>query len=288
LRLLPTDRPPVEAAVTVAPVRNRDNLVIGLRWLLQDITERKRATDVVKQHEADLAHVSRLSVMGEMATGLAHELNQPLAAILNYVQGCVRRLQAGGCEPGQLLQALEEVAAQAHRAGAIITRLRAFVSKRPFQRGPVMINDVVREVLGLAAPGISSAAPRIWLDLDDALPPVYVDRIQIEQVLLNLVRNGVEAMADVLPAERELTISTSLPSDGTVQVAVRDTGTGLSAEHRERLFEPFFTTKPQGMGMGLAISRSILEAHGQKLWATANGDRGTTFCFTLPVSDGVS
>jgi C4-dicarboxylate-specific signal transduction histidine kinase len=282
---VPHKRAPLDTTLTVAPVCNNAGRHTGLRWLIRDVTEQRQAAALLKQHEADLAHVCRVSVMGEMAAGLAHELNQPLAAIMNYARGCVRRLDAH-TDPGELRSALEEVTLQAERAGAILGRLRAFVSKRPFQRAPVAINDVVRDVLELAAADLRPAVPKVRLDLADSLPNVYIDRLQIEQVLLNLVRNAIEAMRGCPLRERELVLRTGRGEEGTVLVSVNDNGCGLAASVIERLFDPFFTTKPEGMGMGLAISRSILEAHSQHLWATPSEERGATFQFTLPVCQG--
>jgi PAS domain S-box-containing protein len=251
-----------------------------------DLTEQRLAEEEARQHQADLVHVSRLCTMGEMAAGLAHELNQPLAAIVSYTQGCVRRI-ANGVEPGELLNAMKQVTNQAQRAGEIIKRLRAFVSKGEPQRNIVQVNAMVREVLSMAKIDMRKHEATVRLRLTEQLPEVNVDMIQVEQVLLNLVRNGMEAMANTDPEQRELVIRTFVNDEQKVELCVSDAGEGLPDSNQpDKVFDAFFTTKKEGMGMGLAISRSIIEAHGGRLWATSNPDRGTTFHFTLPVQHG--
>lgn len=263
-------------------IRDENNAVKFIISTGIDITDRRKAEEEARQHQAELVHVSRLSTMGEMATGLAHELNQPLAAIVSYTQGCVRRIAAGNNNPRELLEAMQQVTKQAQRAGEIIRRMRNFVSKGEMQRVSVHVNDILREVLGIAKSEIRKQNVHLRAQLAEQLPPVQVDMIQVEQVLLNLVRNAVEAMNGADPNSRELTFETSLTNDGMVEVAIRDSGEGLPMENPDKVFDPFFTTKSTGMGMGLAISKSLIEAHGGRLWATRNPDRGTTFHFTLP------
>jgi C4-dicarboxylate-specific signal transduction histidine kinase len=198
----------------------------------------------------------------------------------------VRRI-ANGVEPGELLNAMKQVTNQAQRAGEIIKRLRAFVSKGEPQRNIVQVNAMVREVLSMAKIDMRKHEATVRLRLTEQLPEVNVDMIQVEQVLLNLVRNGMEAMANTDPEERELVIRTFVNDDEKVELCVSDAGEGLPDSNQpDKVFDAFFTTKKEGMGMGLAISRSIIEAHGGRLWATSNPDRGTTFHFTLPVQHG--
>lgn len=263
-------------------IRDDNNAVKYIISTGIDITDRRKAEEEARQHQAELVHVSRLSTMGEMATGLAHELNQPLAAIVSYTQGCVRRIAAGNNNPRELIDAMQQVTKQAQRAGEIIRRMRNFVSKGETQRVSVHVNDILREVLGIAKSEIRKQNVHLRAQLAEQLPPVQVDMIQVEQVLLNLVRNAVEAMNSTDENARELAFETSLTSDGMVQVAIRDSGEGLPMENPDKVFDPFFTTKSTGMGMGLAISKSLIEAHGGRLWATRNPSRGTTFHFTLP------
>jgi PAS domain S-box-containing protein len=254
-----------------------DAVVVNSR----DVTERKRSEAEARQHQAELSYLLRLSTMGEMATALAHELNQPLAAITNYAKGCARRIASGIDEPSQLVPALEEIAAQAMRAGDIIRRLRSLLRKVEVRQELVDVNDLVREVARLVDAEASAHAVRVQLDLAPQLPQVCVDAIEIEQVILNVVRNGLEAVCGVERNQRELLLRTSM-ADDAVEIAVSDNGEGLSADITEKMFEPFFTTKPGSLGMGLSINRSIVEAHGGRLWATPNASRGTTFRFTLP------
>ena len=264
-------------------IRDADNNVRFIVCTGIDISEQRLAEEEARQHQNDLVHVSRLSTMGEMAAGLAHELNQPLAAIVSYTQGCVRRI-ANGSPPNDVLEAMKQVTIQAQRAGEIIKHLRSFVSKGEPQRSTTHANEMVREILNMAKIDIRKYGATIRLRLSETLPTVHADLIQIEQVILNLVRNGLEAMAANDPAQREMAIRTFINSNGMVQVSVTDSGEGFAADFDpEQVFQAFFTTKKEGMGMGLAISRTIIEAHGGRLWAERNPDRGATFHFTLPV-----
>ncbi|HUU95554.1 MAG TPA: ATP-binding protein, partial [Phycisphaerae bacterium] len=270
---------PVEIAASVLASGNR-RLLCGV---VRDITERKRAEQEARQRQADLAHVSRLTLMGEMASSLSHDISQPLCTILFYARGCVRRIRSGTADPTALLDVMEKVAAQAEAAGRIVRRLREFVSKRAPHLSTVDINELIRQSLSLVQSEISEGGITLRLRAAEPLPPVRADRVQIEQVILNLVRNGIEALQAVEAGQRELTIATSSSAGGTITVAVHDTGAGLSAEVAERVFDSFFSTKPDGMGMGLSISRSIIEAHGGRLWVVPNAERGATFQFRLPV-----
>ncbi len=267
-------------------IRDADGAVKYIICTGIDITERRQAEEEARQHQADLVHVSRLCTMGEMAAGLAHELNQPLAAIVSYTQGCVRRLGTGPINAEELLEAMRQVTNQAQRAGEIIRRLRNFVSKGEPQRTFVDANAMVREVLSMAKMDIRKHQVKVKLQLAENLPTVHADIIQIEQVILNLVRNGMEAMTGNDDNDRELLVSTYLNSTAEVETAISDRGEGLPMGDSEQVFDAFFTTKKEGMGMGLAISRSIIEAHGGRLWAKANPERGTTFFFTLPIQTG--
>jgi C4-dicarboxylate-specific signal transduction histidine kinase len=224
--------------------------------------------------------------MGEMATGLAHELNQPLCAIVNYLQGCSRSIQSDVGDRDRLLDSIARAAAQAERAGQIIERIREFVRKGEARRTDVDVNSLLREAVDLLTPEVRHDCAELVLALADSLPPVLAEPIQIQQVIVNLVRNSLEAMADVDADARQLTIRTAVVDGGCVELAVSDTGLGLPQGEVERAFDAFFTTKSNGMGMGLAIGRSIIEAYGGRLWAESNPDCGATFRFTLPISDG--
>lgn len=260
---------------------DREIIKLMAQWVGGEI-QRKRANEEKDLHLARLAHVARLSTMGEMATGIAHELNQPLAAIANYSHGCIRRLQGANASK-EVLEAMTEVAAQAERAGGIIRRVRRFVSTAAVDRRLIDINEVIGETVKLIWLEVQQQGITITVDAAKSISLVSADVIQIQQVILNLLRNGIEAMTDGEPAQRRIAIKTSQPTPDAVEVAVTDTGLGFSDEMAERIFDPFFTTKSQGMGMGLSICRSIIEAHGGKLWAAVNYCSGATFRFVLPV-----
>lgn len=261
-------------------LREGDGLVVVL-IVCEDATERKQAEEAVRRHQADLAHVARVSLMGEMAAGLAHELNQPLAAVVNFTRGCERRLRLSGTTDTEMLHALEQASAQALRAGEIIRRVRDFIRKEEPSLARVDLNDLVRNVARLAEPDGRQQGIRIHLALAPSIPKVYVDSIQIEQVILNLMRNGFDAMNDHALAEKTLSIHTTAPGGTQVDVAISDTGTGLTADLLDRIFEPFFSTKQTGLGLGLSISRSIIEAHGGRLSVEPNTAGGSTFRFSL-------
>ena len=249
---------------------------------VMDITDRKLAEDEARRRHAELIHVARVSTLGNMATQLAHELNQPLAAIVNYASGCERRLAAGTAAGPEIRDAIGEMRGQAERAGEIIKRIRRFVRKQPNKTIDVDINRIVSDAVTLAAAANPWRIP-IELQLADNLPAVQVDEIQIMQVIVNLVRNALEAMSATSPNGR-LMIATAAAGDG-VHVTVRDTGPGLVGIEPNQLFEPFVTTKQDGLGIGLSICRSIVELHGGVLSATHNGlETGLTVEFTLPAT----
>lgn len=241
---------------------------------------RRRNQIELQQHQANLAHVARLSMMGELATGLAHEINQPLYAIGNYARGCIQRLDSGSFDVGELREAIGHIASETGRAAEIIRRLRDFVRKREPHRSSTQLNHLIREAVQLSAVELRQRQIILQLRLADDLPLLLANSIQIQQVVLNLIRNGMEAFDD--RAERVLEIKTTAGPD-VLEVVVRDNGRGFPATDADRLFEPFFTTKSEGLGMGLAISRSIIEAHGGRLWAAPSAGRGAQFHFTLPI-----
>ena len=255
----------------------------GVTVFVKDITELKRTEAQARQHQAELAHALRLHTMSEMAASLAHEINQPLGAIANYAQGCIRRLRAGTVGQPELLERAEEIAREALRAGEITRRMRELLRKGDTRREPANLNRIIAAALDIIAPTVRQRTAVVRFHESADLPPVDVDDIQIEQVVINLLLNALEAI-DVPGRAREIDVRTSSAGDSGVQVAVRDAGIGLDAGAIEQIFEPFFTTKPDGLGMGLAISRSIVEAHGGRLWATPNDAAGATFCFVLPAA----
>lgn len=247
-----------------------------------DVTDRKQTAEISRQQEDRLQRTSRLITMGEMASTLAHELNQPLSAIANYCAGCVTRMQSGQWKQEDILAAMQKASFQAERAGKIIRRIREFVRKSEPRRSAVRIDDVLEDAIGFADIDARRLGIRIVAQVAPDLPAVFADRIMIEQVVLNLIRNGFDAMADTLPAERVLVVRAQASGERAVEVAVIDRGHGISDESRERLFTPFYTTKAEGMGMGLNICRSIVEFHDGRLVVDANPEGGTIFSFTLP------
>jgi two-component system sensor kinase FixL len=267
------------------PVRDETGRVQCIAGLAEDVSRIKQAADRERQLLADLAHMGRLTTMGEMASGLAHELNQPLSAIINYIDASVRLLRAQGQTPANVLEAMEAAAAEADRAGKIIHRMRHFLHRTEPRQTAVDLNELVQEALALAGRDVRLSSTHLQVDLASDLPAVLADRIQIEQVVLNLVRNALEAMHDTPLEERILTVRTRSMNNCQAEITVSDTGCGLSPGTQNRLFQPFFTTKADGMGMGLAISRTILTAHGGRLEATPHAVRGATFTLTLPLAE---
>jgi C4-dicarboxylate-specific signal transduction histidine kinase len=246
---------------------------------------RIQAEELALRHQSELAHVDRLNTLGEMASGIAHELSQPLSAISTYCQSGLRMLEGLSEVPDKLVHALRESSLQAKRAGMIIHRMKEFSAKGKTQHAPVEINRVIRTAAGFIGPELDKHATTLQLDLAPGLPVVMADSIQLEQVILNLLNNAIEAMTAADSPTRRLTVSSRQADTGHVDVSVRDSGPGLDPETIDRMFDAFFSTRNQGMGLGLAISRSIIEAHGGRLWAVSNPDAGSTFWFSLPVEE---
>jgi len=267
----------------ITPLLDAEGAITHFVAIKEDITERKETEDRERQRQSQLLHSARLITMGEMASAIAHELNQPLTAISNFSSVGLRRLE-GQADSGKLHDLFDIIGKQALRAGEIIHGMRDFVKKRDPDRRALNINDVVSEMAHLAGIQGKASEVAIQLDLDPQLPPVRADRIQIEQVLFNLIKNGIEAMEST-PTGRQIRISTRQLRPKEVEVSVSDRGSGLPDRIGLDVFSPFFTTKAEGMGMGLSISRSIIEAHGGRLWAMPNPRTGTTFHFSLPVTE---
>jgi PAS domain S-box-containing protein len=263
----------------------RDARMVGV---VMDTTERVRMEQEANQRLAQLAHVARLTTMGELVSELAHELNQPLYAIANFSEACLNLAHhATVAQQSDLVTWLEQIAEQSHRAGEIIRRVYGFVRKTPVQARAVDIGALVHDCARLLQVNVRHQDVALRMELQAHLPPVFVDAVQIQQVLVNLITNALDSMAELPRSERRIVIRSRVNGQGEVEVSVCDRGRGAAdentAEDLERLFEPFFTTKPEGMGMGLSISRSIIEVHGGWLWAERNMDRGLTFRFTLPL-----
>lgn len=272
------------ALVTRAPYYDAEGRVAGVIGIRHDITELKRVQEQVRHHERELAHVDRLSLMGELASSLAHELNQPLGAVVNYAQACLGMVRNAAGDRDKLIAALQETVDQARRAGDIVHRIRDFVQKDNRWFRCLELSAVVNEVRDFIRAELRGKQVSMAIQVKGPLPKVLADRIQIEQVLLNLIFNAMEAMQAADTIDRRITVALRGLGGDRVQVTVSDNGPGIDGADAERLFKPFFSTKRQGMGMGLAISRSIIEAHSGRLWAEPRAEGGAMFHFTLPAS----
>jgi len=261
-------------------------LTLSTLFLGVAVTERRSVEDTLRRRQDQLDRFARLSLAGEMAAALAHELNQPLSAALTYSRAAQRLLDSPGGDPAKLRAAMNGAATQAERAGMIIRTLREFIGRGELNRQPQLLPALVRDSLALLEPDCQRAGIRFEAVLDRSLPPVLVDAVQVQQVLLNLLRNAIEAIEQTPGPRRLVTIITHPTEPGTVTVEVADSGPGLDQDLVARLFQPFSTTKAAGMGLGLAICRTIIEAHGGRLWLAGNGPGGCAFRFTLPLAPG--
>jgi C4-dicarboxylate-specific signal transduction histidine kinase len=260
-------------------------LAAALEERRKDLVAQQRAELEAKEQRLQLTHLTRVALLGQLSGALAHELNQPLTAILSNAQAAQRFLAADRIDPEELREILGDIVAADQRAGEVIRRLRALFKKGETQFQLLDTNDVVREALDLAHGDLVTRNIEVTTDLAPRLPSVTADRVQMQQVLLNLLINASEAMSANAPDERTLTVRTQALGGG-VQVSVADCGPGIPEDRELRLFEPFFTTKPQGLGLGLSISRSIVTAHGGRLWSTNNPFGGATFHVALPNEPG--
>lgn len=267
------------------PLRDRDGSIWALLGFTRNITDRRNAEEHERQHRIAVARLLRMHSMGEMATTIAHELNQPLTAIINYSRGAIRRLRSAQGSIDEVIDSLEAASSEADRAARIIRNIRNFLRKEPTSRQRHDLNEVVREVFAFMQAELRRQAIRSSVDLAEGLPRVEVVPIEIEQVILNLVRNAIEAMAGTSGRDRELSVATRSSGGNDVELAVSDTGPGLPPREFGDVFDPFVTTKPDGLGMGLAITRSIVEAHGGRIRVERTSPHGTTFAFSLPAAD---
>jgi PAS domain S-box-containing protein len=263
----------------------------GVAFVL-DLSEQKRAQEMLQQAQqtlyttqVELARVSRVTTMGELAASIAHEVNQPLTAITNNGSACLRLLANSSLDPEVLRRALQEIISDGSRASAVLAGIRAFIKKAPAAKQVVDINEVIQEVLALVGPELRKNRSSVERQLTKTLPLVTADRVELQQVLLNLIMNGIEAMAGVTDRPCLIGVQSRIDESGNVLVSVSDSGTGLGSEG-DRVFTPFFTTKANGMGMGLSISRSLIESQGGRLWAESNSPHGAVFSFTLPTAAG--
>jgi two-component system, LuxR family, sensor kinase FixL len=280
-RLLMPDGSVKHVKVLAHPAQDKEDNVeyIGV---LMDITAAKQAEEALQELQASLAHVTRVTALGELTASIAHEVNQPLAAIVTYGDAGLRWLNREVPQLDEVRSAVERMIDCAKLAGDVIARLRALARKTAPEMVRLDINDVIHEILSLIRREISNHQVSVRLDLAASLPPVFGDRVQLQQVILNLLVNGIQAMALVGGRPRELLIRSQADNAGQILVEVADSGTCIDPAHAGQLFNAFFTTKADGMGMGLSICRSIIEAHGGRIWASPNAGYGTIFHFTLP------
>jgi PAS domain S-box-containing protein len=271
------------------PVLNEAGDVVEYVGTVADITEHKRAAGALQKLQAELAHVARVTTMGELGASIAHELNQPLGAIVNNANVSLRLAAAATTgAPAELHEVLSDIVKDVNRASAIVARIRSLMKRIPPSVEPLRLDHLIQEVLALAGRSIDERRIAVRTVISNDLPLALGDRVQIQQVLLNLIMNSIEAMSDVESSRRVLTIRAHrvMSNDRpTAQITVHDLGCGFSTEQAAHLFESFYTTKPSGLGMGLSICRSIVEAHGGRLSARANDDSGASFLFSLPVEN---
>jgi len=259
-------------------IRERERVEDALR---EQLTERRRAQDALREAQVELAHVTRVTTIGGLAAAIAHEINQPLAAVITNGDACLRWLAGTTPNLDEARQAVGRIIRDGNRASDVITKIRALLRKTGTEKERLDMNDVIREVVALAQSEVRRNGVALRAQLEGNIPPVLGDRVQLQQVVLNLIMNAIEAMSVVGDRARELIISTQSGEIDQVHVTVQDSGIGLDPQRMERIFDAFYTTKPEGMGMGLAISRSIVENHGGRLWAVPNDGPGATFQFTL-------
>jgi C4-dicarboxylate-specific signal transduction histidine kinase len=273
--------------MTFSPLRPQSERVEAVLVIRRDITEQALAAEALSEAQAQLAHVTRVTTLGEVTASLAHEVNQPLAAIVNNANACLGVLPSGR-DLEEIRAALTDIVSDGERASAIIERVRGLAKRSSPQKVPLRLADVVADVVALAGAESATRKVAIATDVGPDLPEVLGDRVQLQQVLLNLVVNGMDAMSAVVEEERRLEIRGRRDGqDGSpaALLSVQDRGIGLDAGQVDSVFEAFYTTKPHGMGLGLAISRSIIEAHGGRLWAQSNHGPGATFAFSLPAAE---
>jgi C4-dicarboxylate-specific signal transduction histidine kinase len=271
----------IHVSLAVSPIRNAAGQVVGASKIARDISQRRRAENALRQAQSELAHVARVTTLGEMAASIAHEVDQPLSGVVINAKACLRFLAGESPNLAEVRDGLQAIARDGRRASEVTARIRALARRSPAEKQLLDVDALVREVVALAEGEVRRKRANVCTQLAGDLPRVLGDPVQLQQVVLNLLLNGLDAMSDVDDRPRELTIRTETEGADHVHVAVRDSGAGVDPEHASRMFDPFYSTKPEGLGMGLSISRTIVEHHGGRLWAAPNDDHGTTFHFTV-------
>ena len=282
-RIVHPDGPVRDIHVLGHPVLGTSGHLVEFVGTVIDITERKRAAETLREAQGALARANRATTLGMLGASIAHEVNQPLGAIATSAAACSRWLSAQPPDLDKAQRSLERIANDRRRASAVIDRLRALVKRQVPRKGRFDLNEVILEVLALTDDQMRRNEILVETSLDVDLPTVECDRVQIQQIILNLITNAIEAMSAVDDRRRQLAIGSAKEGANAVRVEVRDSGPGVDPSHVDRLFEAFYTTKAEGMGMGLSISRAIIEAHGGRLWVSQNGPHGAAFCFSLPM-----
>jgi two-component system sensor histidine kinase TtrS len=267
------------------PIRNEHGKTAGSVVVFRDITKRKQIEEKMREHQTQLVHVARLNTVGEIASGIAHELNQPLTAITANSRACVRMMESGSHQVERCADVMEKIADQAERAGKIIRQIRHFIRKDQPEQNLMMVKNLLNTIVEFIGPEARRAGIRLKIEVADTVKTVYAQEIQIEQVLLNLLRNAIEALRETTRPRRKIKIQVSDLGTGFVQFIVSDSGPGLNAEYSDQIFDPFITTKTEGMGLGLSISKGIIEAHQSELCVTSTPS-GASFSFKLPATKG--
>jgi C4-dicarboxylate-specific signal transduction histidine kinase len=268
---------------TCHPVLNGAGDVVEVLGTARDVTERKRAEHALREAEAALAHVTRVTTLGEVTASIAHEVNQPLLGMVTSASSCSRWLAAQPPNLQRAQRALERIMKAGTRASAVIDRVRTLVKRQPLRVAPVDLNEIVRDVIAMVRHEVQRAGVSLRTRLAEELPAVPGDRVQLQQVVLNLILNAIEATREIEGRSRQVWVASRFERDKAVHVEVRDSGVGFAPDSQARVFETFYTTKPSGLGMGLSISRSIVEAHGGRISARPNSPHGAIFQFSLPL-----
>jgi len=276
----------IDVSLTISSIEDEHGMIIGASSIARDITERKQAEEALQQTQSELAHVARVMTTGELAATIAHEVNQPLTAMVANANAARRMLGNGKPDLDEAREAIDDIVKDAHRASEVVGRIRSLLKKGSHRTEPLAINEVIEEVVAIVRNDLAGKRVSLRMEMATDLPEVEADRVEIQQVILNLTMNAVEAMSSVEDRSRNLLIRTARDESRGVLIEVRDSGIGIASENLQRIFDAFYTTRPEGMGMGLSICRTIIESHGGRLWAESNEGRGATFRFTLPAIIG--